>query len=43
MPLLEDKTEELTDDEWARIKTALDEYDQGIFVTAEDVRRHIGL
>lgn len=43
MPLLEDKKEELTDDEWARVKKALEEYDQGIFVTAEELQRHIGL
>jgi replicative DNA helicase len=43
MPLLKGRLEELTDEEWERIQKAMKEMEEGIFVTDEDVRSHIGL
>lgn len=43
MPLLKEHPEELGEDEWQQVKKAMKEYEEGNFVTEEEIMAKYGI
>lgn len=43
MPLLKEHPEELAEDEWQQVKKAIKEYEEGNFVTEEEIMAKYGI